>query len=60
MSYEYTPRPRLYHFDIGDTVQLPDDKRTLVVAEILADGYYHLTNKGYLSVTAHSCHEVQA
>ena len=58
MSYQHTPTPRLRDFSVGDTVQLPDDKRNLVIAEQLEDGYYHLTHRGYLSVTAHSCQEV--
>lgn len=53
-----SPIPRLRDFAIGDTIQLPDDKRSLVISEMLADGYYHLTNRGYLSVTAHGCQEI--
>ena len=51
----YTPKPRLRHFEIGDKVKLPNDKRDFVIREILGNGYVELSHR----VTASEGHECE-
>ena len=51
-----SPKPRLRHFEIGDKIRLPNDKRDFVIREILGNGYVELSHR----VTAAACHECEA
>jgi spore germination cell wall hydrolase CwlJ-like protein len=53
----HTPTPRLYMFEIGETIRLPNDKRDFQITAI-RDGYFDLTLGGKLIVTASAGHEV--
>ena len=54
--HSHTPKPRLRHFEIGDKIRLPNDKRDFVIREIREDGYFELSHK----VTASNDHECEA
>ena len=57
MNYKTaSPTTRLHNFQIGDKVNLPNDKRDFVIRDILENGYYELSHR----VTAASCHQCEA
>jgi hypothetical protein len=42
MSYEYTPRPRLRDYKIGDKLRLSGMERDVTITAVREDGYIDL------------------
>lgn len=55
----HTPKPRLRHFDIGDRVRLPHDKKTaFTILSKRGDGYTELSYRTTAS-DGHECEVVK-
>ena len=50
------PPPRLRDFAVGQTVVLAGVEVPMRIAAVREDGYYDLTDKGRLRITASACH----
>lgn len=53
---ENKPPPRLRDFQIGQTVILAGVEVPMLIINIRHDGYFDLTDKGRLRITAAPCH----